>query len=49
MVSVQACRNLYCRHLKNDIREHENIRCVCEETGREPRFMETCPEIEAML
>lgn len=55
MMSVQMCRKegkAGCEHLKNAILESKTeLRCVsvCEKTGKEPRYMIMCPDVEAML
>lgn len=49
MLSVEYCRKFACTHLKYNIDNNYNKVMVCEITGKMPRSMEMCPELEAML
>ncbi len=49
MLTVRNCRKINCDHLKNKISFDYNAVAVCDITGRLPRCMEMCPELEEML
>ena len=52
MLSLELCQPTgtnRCQHLKIKVNDDLSRVHVCEKTGREPRCMKICPEIEAML
>ena len=52
MLSLELCQQNGkdgCEYLKTDVRKDMTRVQVCVKTGKEPRCMKICPDIEAML